>query len=118
MISLVCYSSECTFDVRERQKRPVWVAIFVDGTPLVNTVPVLLVEYFQSPDDYNFPYYYATMIRWFRYLSFFLAVLAPGLFVALGTCCAMPGPSGACLPMCVRVCVCALPAVAMGCAGR
>lgn len=61
------------------------VAIFVDGTPLVNTVPVLLVEYFQSPDDYNFPYYYATMIRWFRYLSFFLAVLAPGLFVALGS---------------------------------
>ena len=61
------------------------VAIFVDGTPLVNTVPTLLIEYFQSPDDYNFPYYYATMIRWFRYLSFSLAVLAPALFVALGS---------------------------------
>ena len=45
----------------------------------------LLVENFQSPDDYNFPYYYATMIRWFRYLSFSLAVLAPALFVALGS---------------------------------
>ena len=61
------------------------VAILIDGTPLVNTVPVLLVEFFQSPDDYNFPYYYATMIRWFRYLSFSLAVLAPALFVALGS---------------------------------
>jgi len=61
------------------------VAIFVDGTPVVNTVPALLVENFQSPDDYNFPYYYATMIRWFRYLSFSLAVLAPALFVALGS---------------------------------
>jgi spore germination protein KA len=61
------------------------VAIFVDGTPVVSTVPVLLVESFQSPDDYNFPYYYATFIRWFRYISFVLAVLAPALFVALGS---------------------------------
>lgn len=61
------------------------VAIFVDGTPVVNTVPALFVESFQSPDDYNFPFYYATFIRWFRYLSFFLAVLSPALFVALAT---------------------------------
>ena len=61
------------------------VAIIVDGTPLVNTVPTLFVEFFQSPDDYNFPYQYATMIRWFRYLSFTLAVLGPAFFVALGS---------------------------------
>ncbi|HEY8391390.1 MAG TPA: spore germination protein [Capillibacterium sp.] len=61
------------------------VAIFVDGTPVVNTVPALFVENFQSPDDYNFPFYYATIIRWFRYLAFFLAVMSPALFVALGS---------------------------------
>lgn len=61
------------------------VAIFVDGTPVVDTVPTLFVEYFQSPDDYNFPFYYATIIRFFRYLAFFLAVLSPALFVALGS---------------------------------
>ncbi|HHW11959.1 MAG TPA: spore germination protein [Firmicutes bacterium] len=61
------------------------VAIFVDGTPVVTTVPALFVEFFQSPDDYNFPYQYATMVRWFRYLSFSIAVLAPAFFVALGS---------------------------------
>lgn len=61
------------------------VAILVDGTPVVNTAPTLLVECFQSPDDYNFPFFYATVVRWFRYISFFVAALGPALFVALGS---------------------------------
>ena len=57
------------------------VAIFVDGTPVVNTVPALLVENFQSPDDYNFPI--ITPDDPLVPLPFFsLAVLAPALFVA------------------------------------
>jgi spore germination protein KA len=45
------------------------VAIIVDGTPIVNTVPYLFIESFQSPDDYNFRPYFSTLVRWFRYLS-------------------------------------------------
>lgn len=61
------------------------VAIFIDGTPMVNTVPTLWVESFQSPDDYNFSFHYATLIRMLRYLSFFLAVFSPAIFVALAS---------------------------------
>lgn len=59
------------------------VAIIVDGTPVVNTVPLLFVETFQSPDDYNFRPYFSTIIRWIRYLSFFLSVYTPAIYVAL-----------------------------------
>ena len=61
------------------------VAILVDGTPTVNTVPTLFAESFQSPDDYNFSYFYATLVRSLRYLSFFLAVFSPAIFVALAS---------------------------------
>ena len=61
------------------------IAILVDGTPVVDTVPALFIENFQSPDDYNFRVYYSTMIRWFRYAAFGLSVISPGLYVALTT---------------------------------
>lgn len=59
------------------------VAVFVDGTPVVNIVPKLFVESFQSPDDYNFRPYYSTLIRWIRYLSFAISVFLPALYVAI-----------------------------------
>ena len=61
------------------------VAILTEGTPVVNTVPFLFVESFQSPDDYNFPLYFTTLTRWFRYIAFAGSVLSPGMFVALTT---------------------------------
>lgn len=61
------------------------VAVLVDGTPTVNTMPTLFIEGFQSPDDYNYHFLYATLIRWIRYLAFFLSFLLPASFVALTT---------------------------------
>ena len=61
------------------------VAILVDGTPVVNTVPALFIESFQSPDDYNFHFLYSTLIRWFRYLAFSFNILLAAFFVALST---------------------------------
>ncbi|HHU51191.1 MAG TPA: spore germination protein [Firmicutes bacterium] len=61
------------------------VAIFTDGTPVVNTVPALFIESFQSPDDYTFRFYYSTIIRWIRYLSFALSILSPAIYVSLAT---------------------------------
>lgn len=61
------------------------VAIFVDGTPVVNTVPYLFVESFQSPDDYNFRPFFATMIRWLRYTAFIISILLPAFYVAMST---------------------------------
>lgn len=61
------------------------ICILVDGTPSVICVPYLFVEHFQSMDDYISRPYYATFIRWLKYLSFFAAALLPGLYVATGT---------------------------------
>lgn len=61
------------------------VAILVDGIPNAIIVPYLFVEYFQTLDDYALRPYFATFARWLKYLSFFVAVLLPGIYVALGT---------------------------------
>jgi spore germination protein KA len=61
------------------------VAILVDGTPFVLTIPYLFVEAFQSSEDYYLRPYYATFIRLLRWLSFSIAVFLPSVYVALTT---------------------------------
>lgn len=61
------------------------IAVFVDGTPDVLIVPYLFTEHFQSMDDYANRPFFAAFTRWLKYTAFFLAVLLPGLFVAVGT---------------------------------
>ncbi len=60
-------------------------AILVDGTPFVLTVPMLFIESFQNTEDYYTRPYFATLMRWVRFLSFTLSVLSPALYVALTT---------------------------------
>lgn len=61
------------------------IGIIVDGTPFVLIVPYLFIENFQSFDDYCYRPYYATFLRWLKYISFFITVFLPGLYVAVGT---------------------------------
>lgn len=61
------------------------VAILVDGTPFVLTVPYLFIEAFQNAEDYYSRPFYTTFIRWLRFLSFFLTTCTPGLYVAITT---------------------------------
>ena len=61
------------------------VAIMVDGTPAVYTAPALFMEIFQSPDDYSHRPFYATVVRWFRFLAFTFTVFLPAFYVALTT---------------------------------
>lgn len=58
------------------------VAIFVDGSPIVLTVPYLLLEDFQSPSDYYNSPYTATAARILRLLSVALSILLPAFFVS------------------------------------
>ena len=46
------------------------MAIFVDSTPMVLTVPYLFIENFQSSEDYYFNYFYSSFARWIRILAF------------------------------------------------
>lgn len=59
------------------------VAIIVDGSPMVVTAPFLLLEEFQSGEDYYQRSAYSTFVRVLRYLGLILATLLPGLYVAL-----------------------------------
>ncbi|MCO1604605.1 spore germination protein [Desulfosporosinus nitroreducens] len=59
------------------------VAILVDGTPMVLTIPLFFIESFQSAEDYYSRPYYASMVRSLRYLAFLITILAPAAYVAL-----------------------------------
>jgi spore germination protein KA len=60
-------------------------AILVDGTPFVLTAPALFIESFQAAEDYYSRPYFASLIRLLRYVSYFISILAPGLYVAIST---------------------------------
>ena len=59
------------------------VAIFIDGTPSVLTVPYLFIENFQSNEDYYLNFYYSTYSRLLRIIGFFLTVGVPGFYIAI-----------------------------------
>lgn len=59
------------------------VGIIVDGTPFAIIIPYLFMENFQSFDDYTNKPYYSSFIRVIKYLSFFISIFLPGLYVAL-----------------------------------
>ncbi len=60
------------------------VAVLVDGSPFCLITPYLFSEHFQSMDDYTMNPFYASFIRLLKYLSFFLSILLPGFYVAVG----------------------------------
>ncbi len=59
------------------------IAVFVDGTPMVLTVPYLFIENFQSSEDYYLNFYYTSFSRMLRIGAFLLTVSVPGLYVAI-----------------------------------
>ncbi len=59
------------------------IAIFVDGTPVVLTVPYLFIENFQSSEDYYLNFYYTSFSRILRIIGFFLTVGVPGFYIAI-----------------------------------
>jgi spore germination protein KA len=61
------------------------VALFLDGTPVVLTAPLLFIENFQSNDDYYLSYVFATIGRFLRLFGFILSISIPAVYIAL-TC--------------------------------
>ena len=61
------------------------VAVIVDGTPFVLTMPFLFLESFQAAEDYYFRPYYVTLTRIIRIIGFAVTVLAPAFYVAVTT---------------------------------
>ncbi len=61
------------------------IAIVVDGTPMVVTIPYLFSENFQSDEDYYLNFLVSSVGRILRYICFFLSISIPAIFVALST---------------------------------
>lgn len=61
------------------------VAILVDGTPFVLLVPTFFAAFFQSAEDYYQRADISTLLRFIRFLAFFITLLAPSLYVAITT---------------------------------
>lgn len=61
------------------------IALVVDGTPVVLTLPYLFSENFQSDEDYYLNYTVASVGRILRYICFFIATSIPALFIAATT---------------------------------
>ncbi len=61
------------------------IAIIVNGTPVVVTLPYLFSESFQSDEDYYLNFLVSSIGRALRYISFFLAVSIPSIFIALSS---------------------------------
>lgn len=59
------------------------VAIVVDGSPMVLTLPYLFIEDVQSPADYYENHAMTTVSRCLRFASILLSVLLPSLYVCL-----------------------------------
>ena len=61
------------------------VALIVDGTSFVITVPYFFMENFKMPDDYYVNKYFTNFNRILRWIAFFIAAFLPGLYVAVIT---------------------------------
>ena len=58
------------------------VAIITSGSPIVLTIPFILIEDLQSADDYYTHATRATFMRLIRVLGMMLGILLPGIYVA------------------------------------
>lgn len=58
------------------------VGIIVDGSPIALTAPYVILEDFQSSEDYFVPAYRATFTRILRFLALFVAVYLPAFYVS------------------------------------
>ncbi|MBQ9786261.1 MAG: spore germination protein [Clostridia bacterium] len=59
------------------------IAIVVDGSPMVLTVPFCLLEDLQNSNDYYITSGRATVLRFLRIIGLVFAILLPGVYVAL-----------------------------------
>ena len=61
------------------------IAVVVDGTPMVLTLPYLFSENFQSDEDYYLSFIVSSVRRLLRFACFVASVSVPAVFVALST---------------------------------
>ena len=61
------------------------IAVILDGTPQVMTMPFLFIESFQSDEDYYLSFFFASMGRMLRIAAFYISATLPAAYVAFVT---------------------------------
>lgn len=59
------------------------IVVLANGSPTALITPHFFSENFESMDDYSTKAYFASFIRVMKYIAFFIAVMLPGIFVAV-----------------------------------
>lgn len=59
------------------------VAIIVDNSPIVLTLPFVIFEELQNSNDYYTNHHYSSLVRVIRMLGVLIAIISPGLYLAL-----------------------------------
>lgn len=58
------------------------IGILLDGTPFATIAPITFNEILQTPDDYYQRWIPSSLLRILRYLSIFITIFLPGLYIA------------------------------------
>lgn len=61
------------------------VAVLIDGDPFVLLVPAPLWDFYQTPMDYNSPWYDASFVRFIRMVGFLVTLYFPALYIVFTT---------------------------------
>ena len=59
------------------------VAVIVDNSPIVLTIPFIFIEDLQNSNDYYTNHHYSSFVRVIRLLGLLIALIAPGFYLAL-----------------------------------
>jgi spore germination protein KA len=59
------------------------IAILVDGSPAVLTLPYLFIENFQSSEDYYLSFFYTSFSRLLRMIGLLFTITVPAFFIAI-----------------------------------
>ncbi len=59
------------------------IALMLDGSPTVITLPFLFIENFQSAEDYYMNFYYTSFTRMLRIFGFILTLIVPAFYIAI-----------------------------------
>ena len=59
------------------------IAVIVDNSPIVLTIPFVILEDLQNSNDYYTNYVYSSFLRFIRLFGLILAVFGPGAYIAL-----------------------------------
>lgn len=59
------------------------VAIIVNGSPYALVAPGTFIDFISSPEDLNLKFQFSNMVKIIRVLGFIIALLLPGLYIAI-----------------------------------